>query len=89
MHQDRTRERRFRRLVQKRGCALKKNRTRDPGRPGDGGYMIVDRTSKEPVMGHMPFPFSMNLDQVEGWLSRHEKVHWCDRRQRPSAEVES
>jgi hypothetical protein len=35
--------------------------------------MIVDRKSELPVMGHMPFPFSMDLNQVESWLSRHEK----------------
>jgi hypothetical protein len=68
------RERRYRRLVQKHGCALKKNRVRNPAEPGHGGYMIVDRTSALPVMGHMPFPFAMNLDQVEGWLSQQEKV---------------
>jgi len=69
------RERRFRRLVQRRGYALKKNRIRDPQHPGHRGYMIVDKESDHRVMGHMPFPFSMNLDQVEGWLSRHEKAH--------------
>jgi len=69
------RERRFRRLVQQRGCTLKKNRVPDPARAGHGGYMIIDPTSDLPVMGHMPFPFSMSLDQVEGWLSRHQKVH--------------
>jgi hypothetical protein len=57
------------------GCTLKKNRVRDPARVRHGGYMIIDRTSDLPVMGHMPFPFSMSLDQVEGWLSRHQKVH--------------
>jgi hypothetical protein len=61
--------------VQKQNCSLKKNRVRDPARPGHGGYMIVDRASDLPVIGHMPFPFSMNLDQVGGWLSRHEKAH--------------
>ena len=70
-----TREKRFRRLVHKHGCTLKKNRVRDPARPGHSGYMIVDRSSDLPVIGHMPFPFSMDLDQVEGWLSRHEKAH--------------
>ena len=74
-HDPTARERRFRRLVQRQGCALKKNRIRDPQRPGHGGYMIVDKESDHPVMGHMPFPFSMTLDQVEGWLSRHEKAH--------------
>ena len=57
------------------GCALKKNRIRDPQHPAHGGYMIVDKESDHPVMGHMPFPFSMTLDQVEGWLSRHVKAH--------------
>jgi hypothetical protein len=69
-----TRERRFRRLVQKHGCTLKKNRVRDPARLGHSGYMIEDRSSDLPVIGHIPLPFSMNLDQVDGWLSRQEKA---------------
>ena len=72
-HADLSRERRLRRRVEKQGCALRKSRTRDPDRPSHGGYMIIDRANETPIMGHMPFPFSMNLDQVDGWLSRHQE----------------
>ena len=67
------RERRLRRLVRNHGCRLKKNRVRDPARPGHHGFMIVEGDSELPVMGHTPFPYSLKLDQVEGWVSRHEQ----------------
>jgi len=35
--------------------------------------MIIDRANETPIMGHMPFPFSINPDQVDGWLSRHQE----------------
>jgi len=67
-----SRERRLRRELRKRGCSLKKNRTRNPASPGYGRYMIIDDDRNVAVMGHMPFPFSLDLDQVQGWLNRHE-----------------
>jgi hypothetical protein len=68
---DTGREKRMRRLVQKRGYRLAKNRGRNRGHPGYGHYMIVDPKLNAGVAGHMPFPFSFNLDQVEGWVGRH------------------
>jgi hypothetical protein len=70
---DAPREKRLRKLVQKRGYALRKNRSRSREHPGYGKFMIVDTKDNAAIAGHMPFPFSYDLDQVEAWLGRHEK----------------
>src|SRR5262249_17231926 len=67
------REKRLRKLVQKRGYALKKNRSRTREHPGYGKFMIVDRTLNAPVAGHTPSPFSYDLDQVDAWLLQHRE----------------
>ena len=68
------REKRLRRLLEKQGYSLTKNRSRNPDHPGYRHYMIVDSELNGVVTGHMPFPFSFNLDQVEGWLQRHKQA---------------
>jgi hypothetical protein len=68
---DAAREKRLRKLVQKRGYALKKNRSRTREHPGYGKFMIIDRNINAPVAGHMPSHFSYDLDQVDAWLKQH------------------
>jgi G:T-mismatch repair DNA endonuclease (very short patch repair protein) len=70
---DEAREKRLRKKVQKLGYALKKKRSRTPGHPGYGKFMIVDETINGAVAGHEPFPYSMDLDQVESWLEQSER----------------
>lgn len=65
------REKRLRKLVQKRGYALKKNRSRTRDHPGYGKFMIVDRNINAPVAGHTPSLYSYDLDQVDAWLAQH------------------
>jgi hypothetical protein len=67
------REKRLRKLVQKRGYALKKNRSRTREHSGYGKFMIVDRNINAPVAGHTPSLFSYDLDQVDAWLGQHGK----------------
>jgi len=67
------REKRLRKLVQKRGYALRKNRSRTREHPGYGKFMIVDRSLNAPVAGHTPSPFSYDLDQVDAWLLQHRE----------------
>jgi hypothetical protein len=70
---DEAREKRLRKKAQKRGYALKKKRSRTPGHPGYGKFMIVDKTINGAVAGNEPFPYSMDLDQVESWLEQNER----------------
>jgi hypothetical protein len=58
------RECRLRRRVGKQGCALRANRTRDPDRPGHGGYMIIDRANETPILGHN-FHFPCQVDRAK------------------------
>jgi hypothetical protein len=64
------REKRLRKLVQKRGYALRKNRSRNHQHPGYGKFMIVDTKLNAAIAGHDPVPFSYDLDQVDAWLGQ-------------------
>ncbi len=60
-----SRERRLRKLAQKRGFMLRKSRA-PLSRDNRGGYMIVDRERNVVVAG---VKFDLDLDAVEAWLT--------------------
>ena len=64
----RNREARLRRRSQAMGLHLMKNRSRTPGDPTYGGYMLVDAETNAVVAGGSPIPFSLYLDDAEWWL---------------------
>jgi hypothetical protein len=68
---DEAREKRLRKQVQKRGYLLRKFRSRTPGHQSYGKFMIVNPAINGAVAGHEPFPYSLNLDQVDSWLEQN------------------
>ncbi len=63
------RENRLRRMAARQGLALSKCRRRDPHALGYGGWMIFDPCTTGIVDGGDPFPYSLNLDDVEKFLT--------------------
>jgi hypothetical protein len=64
------RENRLRRMAKRQGLAVVKSRRRDPRALGYGGYMIVDARTNSAVVGAHPHEFSLDLDEVEAYLTR-------------------
>jgi hypothetical protein len=64
------REGRLRRQVKREGYALQKSHRRDPRRPDRGRYRIIDPSSNAVVAGGSPWDYSMNLDDVERWVTK-------------------
>ena len=69
MTEEKIRENRFRRMLQRRGLLLSRSRRRDPKAIDFSGYMIVDSSTNTVVAGGSPYAFSMSLDDVETWLN--------------------
>lgn len=72
-HQRHTRENRLRRMAQRQGLRLVKNRRRDPRAIDYGNYQIIDWSSKgHRLPGATPsVQFeSPDLDKIEEWLNR-------------------
>lgn len=67
---EKIRENRVRRMAARRGLHIVKSRRRDSHALGYGGYMIVDVATNSVVAGELDSPRSLNLDQVEDWLTR-------------------
>jgi hypothetical protein len=67
---EKVRENRLRRMLQRRGLSLLKSKRRDPKAIDYGGYMIVDASTNALVAGDSNglTPFSLTIDDVEGWL---------------------
>ena len=59
----------IRRKLMQMGRYLTKSRRRDPNALDFGGYMICDIETDGVVAGAEPIPFSMTLDEVEGWVN--------------------
>jgi hypothetical protein len=66
---EKVRENRIRRMIERQGYILKKSRSRDPRVASYGGYMIVDRETNGVIAGGHPWAYSMNLDEVEEWAN--------------------
>lgn len=69
MTEEKIRENRFRRMLDRRGFSLARSRRRDPQAIDFGGYMIVDASTNTVVAGGSPFAYSMSLDDVGAWLN--------------------
>ncbi len=67
---DKVRENRLRRMAERQGFRLIKNRRRDPRAYDFGGYMILDPENNGVVAGHTPTAFSFTLNDVEQFLMR-------------------
>ena len=65
---EKVRENRLRRVAYRRGLRLMKSRRRDPMAIDYGGWMLVDLYNNFVVSGADPYPFSMDLDEVEEFL---------------------
>ncbi len=63
------RENRLRRMAARQGLALSKCRRRDPNALGYGGWMIFDPYTTGIAAGGDPFPYSLDLDDVEQFLT--------------------
>lgn len=73
--QDRTRETRVRRSVERRGFQLQKSRRRDPDGWDYGTYQVIDSRTNTLVFGDFTtgHGFGLSLDDIENWLSRTAK----------------
>lgn len=63
------RERRIRRAVTRLGFALRKSHRRSPAFPDHGLFHIVDPVNNWIVNGAQPWDFSLDLDDIEAWLT--------------------
>lgn len=67
MDDEKVRENRLRRKLNRMGYHLTKNRLRDGRAIGYGGYMILDRGNSFAVAGASPYAYSLSLDDVEAF----------------------
>jgi hypothetical protein len=86
MTADKTRETRLRRMAERQGLALHKNRRRDPLARDYGLYWLRWLDSPVPEMSHdawVGYPNGFDIDQVEAYLTRtavdHEVVSELER----------
>ena len=69
MDQDeKVRENRVRRKLDRMGYRLTKSGRRDPKAVDFGGYMIVDAWRNVPMAGAQPYQYSMSLEDVEKFI---------------------
>lgn len=71
MTDEKVRENRLRRMLQRRGLSLLKSKRRDPKAIDFGCYIIVDASTSAVVAGSddSQRPYSLTIDDVEGWLN--------------------
>lgn len=62
-------ENRVRRMAERQGLTLSKSRRRDPKALDFGGYMLINASTNTVVAGSDPSPYSLSLDEAEGWLN--------------------
>jgi hypothetical protein len=65
---EKVQENRLRRVAKRRGYALVKSRSRDPGASDYGGWMIVDAWTNAVVAGEINSPRALSLADVERFL---------------------
>jgi hypothetical protein len=70
---DKIREQRLRRAAERQGLSLTKSRRRDPRAVDYGGYMLVVMLTNAVVAGGHPWPYSLDLDEVEHELERGQQ----------------
>jgi len=58
-----------RRLADRHGLKLKRNRSRTASHPTHGGYMLVDQTTGVVLAGGSPVPYFFTLEEVVAFLS--------------------
>ena len=68
--EEKVRENKARRRLDRRGYRLMKSRRRDPKALEYGGYMIVDSQTNGAVAGMDPVPFDYSLGDVEAFLDK-------------------
>ena len=66
---DIARLRRLRRLAARRGLAILATDKPPPKTP-DGGYMLNDDETRQPILGGKPQPYCASLDEIEDYLDR-------------------
>jgi len=66
---EKARESRLRGTARRQGYALVKSRTRREDAFEFGRFFIIDADRNSVVAGTYPVTFSMDLDDVEAWLS--------------------
>ena len=62
---DKVRENRLRRMLDKQGYRLIKNRVRYERAVGYGGFMIANKWTSNVVAGAHPYDFCLTIDDVE------------------------
>ncbi len=67
---EKVRENRLRRKLERMGYRLCKSRRRDPQAYDYGGYMILNFWSNTVVEGYTPHAYSMSLDEVEKFTGK-------------------
>jgi hypothetical protein len=65
-----TRESRLRSMATRQGLAIQKSRSRNPDAPSFGLYRIVDPYQNWVVAGADPWDYSLDLDDVEEFLTQ-------------------
>jgi hypothetical protein len=70
---EKIRENRLRRMAERQGFKLVKSRRRDPRALDYGGYGIINPYYNTWVIGANPYAFSMDLDEIEQWLTSDER----------------
>jgi hypothetical protein len=69
---DTERERRIRRLAERRGVAVRKSPEEDPHSPDFGKFQIVDPGDNTVIAGDEPHAYSLTLNDVEQWFTNDE-----------------
>ena len=67
---DQQRESRLRRMAEREGLALWKSRQRDPAAHDYSGWMVVNPSLSNGILGGAsPYPYCWSLDDVEEFLT--------------------
>jgi hypothetical protein len=67
---DKTYENRLRRMAQRQGLRIEKSRRRDPRAVDYGGYMLIEASRNELVLGASHHAYDATLDEIESYLNR-------------------
>jgi hypothetical protein len=71
-HHDVARLRRLKRLAARYGLAVLVAE-RSNSKVAGGGYMLTDDDTRQPLLGHVPAPYSASLDDIEDYIERNTR----------------